>query len=84
MIVARLHVGVNMVLRSEQRLSLFHGNIYFQPITTLGQYDSSIFDATLSEPRLDGGESLDRRCECVRDLVLLAAIIRHYPPIEMF
>jgi hypothetical protein len=63
-----------VILRSKQRLGLLHGNIDFQPITTLGQCDSSIFDATLSEPRLDGGESLDRRRECVRDLVSLAAL----------
>jgi hypothetical protein len=68
MIFAGLHIGVDMVLGSQQGLGFFNCNVHFEPVTAFGQGDSFTFNATLRKPRLDGGDSLDRWSKSIHDL----------------
>lgn len=72
MIVARLSIGISIILCSEKVLNLLYGGVEFGPAVTLGELDSTVINSGLCKPRLDRTDRLGGWRKSLLDLIFLA------------
>jgi hypothetical protein len=53
-IIARVSIGVGMILGPKKVFNLFHCGVEFDPAKTFRVLDSTIVDSVLRKPSLDG------------------------------